>query len=104
MTPEQIEQLRKLLEETEVKEVEQGQRVYTSSSVYGISRYHLIDRDYYATHIEQIETGEKWSKRVTLYGDETKVLLACLIKWYFEDIEKKQKENDALGDLDDHPF
>jgi hypothetical protein len=107
----QIEALQALLE-TETKEVEAGQRVYVSSQEYGNSRYHLLERVYDGVQVEQMETGEKWNKRVNLYTDEIPATLKTLLTWYLEDVRQRQEQQQAaaatpdegLGDLDDHPF
>ncbi len=104
----QMEAIQKLLA-MEVREVEQGQRVYTSSGTYGSSRYHLIDKRYDGVQMEQVDIDEKWGKRVNLYTDEIPLVLKTLLTWYLEDNhQSKQREampDDFLGDLDDsQPF
>jgi hypothetical protein len=100
---------------TSMIEVEEGQRVYSSSKNYGTSLYHLIDKRVDGIQIEQIDTDEKWSKRVILYDQEVLVLLKTLLIWHFEEVkERLDREagkanddflnDDSLGDLDDHPF
>jgi hypothetical protein len=109
----QIEALQALLE-TQVSEVEEGQRVYCSSMNYGGSLYHLIDKRGDDIQIEQIDVDEKWSKRVIFHDSEVPVLLKTLLLWYLEDVklelDRKASGNgdflpdDGLTDLDTHPF
>jgi hypothetical protein len=106
----QIEAIQALLE-TEIKEVEAGSRVYTSSVTYGSSRYHLLDKFYDGIQVEQVDTGEKWSKRVSFASDEIPHVLKTLLTWYLTDAKQEQDrkqavgdDDDALGDLDAHPF
>src|SRR5438094_5243111 len=80
LEPWQIEAFQKLLE-TNTKQVEED-RVYTSSSSYGSSLYHLIDKRYDGIQIEQIDTDEKWSKRVNFQSDELPAVLKTLLAWY----------------------
>jgi hypothetical protein len=105
MQPWPIEAIQVLLE-TKVSEVEEDQRVHTSSSTYGKSRSHLIEKRCDGIQREQVDADEKGSKRVTLYTDEISALLKTLLTWYLEDTQgeqaRKQSSND-LGDLD-HPF
>ncbi len=96
----QIEAIQALLE-TETKEVELGQRVYTSSSSYGSSRYHLIEKRYDGVQLEQIETDEKWSKRVNFYSDETAPLLKTLLVWHLEQIRQQQQQHPE-GEIPDY--
>jgi hypothetical protein len=98
----QLEALQQLLL-TEVHEVEKGSRVYTSSATYGTSRYHLLDRRYDGVQIEQVETDEKWSKRVNLSNDEIPAVLGTLLSWYLED-ERKKATAESPSDEDEHPF
>ncbi len=95
----QVEALHKLLEETSVNEVEKGQRVYTSSSTYGSSRYHLLEKVHHGIQIEQLDIDEKWSKRLNFCVDELPVVLKTLFTWYLEEMQKSGDD-----DLDDHPF
>lgn len=103
----QFEELKKLLE-TEVKELEPGKRIYTSTSTYGTGFYHMIDKRYDSVQIEQVDVDEKWNKRVNIYQDEQAALIKTLLLWYLEEHKPKEKvedsSDDALGDLDDHPF
>jgi hypothetical protein len=102
----QIEAIENLLE-TKVNEVEQGQRVYTSSGTYGNSRYHLIDKRYDGVQVEQVDIDEKWSKRVNFYTDEIPAVLKAWLTWYLEEIRQKEQQpaDDFLGDMDDsQPF
>lgn len=106
----QLEALTALLA-TEVKEVEPGQRTYTSSAEHGNSRYHILERVYDGVQVEQMETGEKWNKRVNLYSDEVPAVLKTLLTWYLEEVRQRNEaaagsssEDDILGDLDAHPF
>ena len=92
----QREALCRLLQ-TEVKEVEAGQRVYVSSQEYGKKRYHLLERVYDGVQIEQVETGEKWSKRVNFSTDEIPATLKTLLIWYLEDVWRQEQE-------EEHPF
>jgi hypothetical protein len=111
----QIDALTALLatETKEVKEVEEGQRLYTSSASYGNSRYHLLERVYDGVQVEQVEVGEKWNKRVNLYSDEIPPVLKTLLTWYLEEVRQRNEmaattpaasSDDSLGDLDEHPF
>lgn len=100
----QIDALQKVLE-TQTKEVEAGQRVYTSSQTYGSSRYHLVEKRYDGVQIEQVDSEEKWNKRVNLYTDEIPVFLKTLLTWYLDDTQQRQQQqDDGLGDLDDQLF
>ncbi len=101
----QLEALQKLLEDAIVNEVEKGQRVYTSSSTYGSSRYHLLEKVYGGIQIEQMDVDEKWSKRVNLYTDELPAVLKTLFLWYLEEVRTSQEAASADGDdRSDHPF
>lgn len=94
-------------EETAPKEIEEGQRVYTSSTAKGTDIYHMIDKLYNGVQIEQADINDKWNKRVSLYDKEVKILLVTLLRWHFADVQAellKSVGDDALGDLDDHPF
>lgn len=105
MQRQQFEALQKLLEETSLNEVEKGQRVYISSSTYGSSRYHLLDRLDNSVQIEQMDIDEKWSKRINLYLDELPFVLKALATWYLEVAQPSDDSDvDDLGDLDEHPF
>jgi predicted DNA-binding protein len=94
----------------ETKEVEPGQRVYTSSPAYGNSRYHILEKRYDGLQIEQVDVEEKWNKRVNLYGDEKPALLKMLLIWHMEEARQQQETvmvappDDGLPTLDDHPF
>lgn len=112
----QIDALTALLA-TETKEVEAGQRLYTSSASYGNSRYHLLERVYDGVQVEQVEVGEKWNKRVNLCSDEIPQVLKTMLTWYLEEMKQELERkasgtsdkddflsDDSLGDLDDHPF
>ncbi len=102
----QIKAITELLE-TGVKEVETGERFYTSSQEYGNSRYHLLNRQWDGVQVEQIETDEKWAKRVTFATGELPQVLKVMLTWYLGDKEKLLNvpdSDDALGDLDEHPF
>src|SRR5579875_2724824 len=99
MEQQQFEALQKLLQETSVHEVEKDQRVYTSSSVYGSSRYHLLDKVHDGVQIEQMDVDEKWSKRINFCLDESPFVLKTLLIWYLEAMQPPDN-----GDLDDHPF
>jgi hypothetical protein len=100
MEQQQFEVLQKLLEETPLNEVEEGQRVYTSSSVYGSSRYHLLDKVHDGVQIEQMDIDEKWSKRINFCLDELPFVLKALLTWYLEAVQQQPINND----LDEHPF
>ncbi len=115
----QLQALESILE-TDIKEVEAGERVYISSPSVGPSCYHLLSKVYDTIQIEQLETGEKWSKRVYFSADELPALMKTLLLWHFDEItrmredeerEQTRKEQiaagitpDPLADLDDHPF
>ena len=92
---------------TEVKEVEEGTRVYTSSKLYGDSRYHLLDKKYDGVQIEQINVEEKWGSRVLLREDEIPMVLKVMLGWWLEDARTKgvhEYEGQREDQLDDHPF
>ncbi len=110
----QIDAIQALLE-TETKEVEAGQRLYTSSETYGNSRYHLLEKRYDGIQVEQVDIEEKWNKRVNLYSDEIPPILKTMLTWYLEGVRQRNEtaattpatssdDDDSLGDLDDHPF
>jgi hypothetical protein len=60
--------------------------------------------------IEQTNIEDKWGSRVNLQSDELPAVLATLLAWYLEGVRKQQETDaasmadDALGDLDEHPF
>ncbi len=82
--------------ETKIQEVEEDQRVYISSGSYGNSRYHLLDKRYDGVQIEQVDTGEKWSKRINFSTDEIPVVLKTLLVWYL----KGEKEKALIAALE----
>ena len=104
----QIDAIQAILE-IPVSEVEEGSRVYLSSATYGNSRYHMIDKKYDSIQVEQVDIEEKWGKRVNIYTDEIPQLLKTLLVWHLSGVKSLQESTakigeDALGDLDDHPF
>ncbi len=104
----QLEALQALLE-TETKEVEEGSRVYVSSKTYGDSRFHLLSKKYDGIQIEQTNVDEKWGSRVQLQNDELPAALKTMLIWYLEGMRQQNglavtPDDDALGDLDVHPF
>ena len=110
MEPWQLEILQKLLK-TEVKEVEEGTRIYVSSKTYGDSRFHLLSKTYDVVQIEQTNIDEKWGSRIHLQSDEIPAVLKTLLAWYLEDVRARQESaaafapiDDPFGDNDEHPF
>jgi hypothetical protein len=104
----QIDALQALLE-TETKEVEEGSRVYVSSKTYGDSRFHLLSKKYDSIQIEQTNVDEKYQNRVQLQNDELPAALKTMLIWYLDGIRQRNglaatPDDDALGDLDEHPF
>jgi hypothetical protein len=110
----QQEALQALLE-TGIKEVEEGSRVYVSSKIYGDSRFHLVSKKGDGVQIEQTNTDEKWGSRVQLQADEIPAVLKTLLTWHLEEVKLKLdrkasggddflSDDDALADLDTHPF
>lgn len=90
-------------------------RVYTSSIYYGDSRYHIIDDGYDSVDILQVMAGEKYNARISFSKEEMTAFLAAIVPWYLRDelkqreevkkeAERLAKQNEALDDLDDHPF
>lgn len=110
----EVEAIEALLE-TKTKEVEEF-RVYLSSPSYGTSRYHLVEELSGDVQIEQIDTGEKWSKRINFEADELPGLIKTLLTWHLEQVRAQREraaragatsgsgDFDDLGDLGDHPF
>jgi hypothetical protein len=91
--------------EEDVRFVEDNDRAYLSSALYGKSRYHLVDlRSDRAVQIEQVNTEEKWGSRVQLQADELPDLLKVLLAWYLDSVKPEPPQEESLGDLDDHPF
>ncbi len=104
----QIDAIKELLE-TPVQEVEAGERVYLSSEQYGNSRFHLIDKRYDGIRIEQTNIEEKWGSKIHIQNDELPGFLKTLLAWHLTNVydllqSAKNNGDDALGDLDDHPF
>jgi hypothetical protein len=104
----QLDALHALLK-TETKQVEEGTRVYVSSKTYGDSRFHLLSKKYDGIQIEQTNIEEKWGSRINLPSDELPAVLGKLLTWYLEGLRPRNEEaipgdDDALGDLDEHPF
>jgi len=86
------------------QELEPGTRFYTSSEVYGKSRYHMIDKKGDGLQIEQTNIDEQWSKRVNFTSDEISRLLAVVAFLHVKELEKTLNQDDSLGSLDDNPF
>jgi len=97
---------------TETKQVEEGTRVYVSSKTYGDSRFHLLSKKYDSIQIEQTNIDEKWGSRINLQSDALSAVLGTLLTWYLEGVRPRSPrseetipgDDDALGDLDEHPF
>lgn len=81
----------------EYHEVEpNGSRYYSSSPTYGKRRSHIIDQDWNNITIEQTETDEKWSKRITFHKDQLPQLAAIFLSWYQTSLIPEE--------TDDNPF
>jgi hypothetical protein len=89
----QVEAVQRVLD-TPATEMEPGQRAYISSSTYGTSRYHVVDKLYNGVQIEQIEVDEKWSKRVNLSADELPLVLKTLLTWYLDEVYQREQVGD----------
>lgn len=104
----QVEEIIKLLA-TPLREGERG-NIITSTVAYGESLYHIIGNRFDSLQIDQIEVDEKYQQRIRLYPQEIAPLLKFLLLQYLEEHKPKEQRsddflsNDALGELDDHPF
>lgn len=103
----QVDELNKLMG-TELREVESGSRIYSSSKTYGDSRFHMLSRKSGSIQIEQTNVDDKWGSRVIIQEDQFPEFLKTLITWHLDDVRKQQEyaqqSQDALGDLDNCPF
>jgi hypothetical protein len=94
---------------TKTTQVEEGTRIYVSSTTYGDSRYHLLSKKYDGIQLEQTNIEDKWGSRIHLQSDELPAVLGTLLIWYLEGVRPRSEEaapgdDDSLGDLDEHPF
>ena len=105
LEPWQAEELQALLA-LPTHQVEEGLRIYTSSRTYGTSRYHLIEKRYDGVQIEQIDSEEKWSKRLNLHEDELPAVLAALLRWHLDAVKPAYVTNPTPDESEEeeHPF